>query len=233
MFSGLVNLETLDVSGNALTALPDGVFSGLVNLETLDVSGNALTALPDGVFSGLVNLETLDVSGNALTALPASVFNGLANLVTLDVADNALTALPEGLFEGLSSLMSVDFSGNDEAPFDLTAELVERPSPDLNSGFGVAITMAHGTPGPLKVILSATGALPTEALPSMGAGITESASIPFDWTGNGNATISIAEQGFTFYGISHAGLNFVAGEPLVVHASGSKGRDYLSNRFPS
>ena len=55
----LENLETLDLSGSALTTLPERVFEGLVSLRTLYLSGNALTTLPEGVFEGLGSLQYL------------------------------------------------------------------------------------------------------------------------------------------------------------------------------
>ena len=103
-FSGLGNLELLDLDGNQLTTLPMDVFSGLENLSTLILSVNALTTLPENVFSGFGNLERLSLSFNQLSTLPAGVFSGLGNLKSLGLGGNQLSTLPTGVFSGLSNL---------------------------------------------------------------------------------------------------------------------------------
>ena len=127
LFSGLVSLETLDLSGspylagNNLATLPEGIFSGLTSLETLSLTGNELASLPEGVFSGLASLETLNLSYHALTSLPAGLFSGLVSLETLDLsgspylAGNNLATLPEGIFSGLASLETLSLTGNELA----------------------------------------------------------------------------------------------------------------------
>lgn len=111
------NLISLDLSGNVLKDLPEGIGSlkslrilGLNNnqlrelpvelgtlehLEVLSLTGNALTSLPVEI-GGLVSLEQLNLKSNKLSALPVT----LGKLVALEVLvleDNVLTALPEGV----------------------------------------------------------------------------------------------------------------------------------------
>jgi Leucine-rich repeat (LRR) protein len=107
------DLQQLDASQNALTALPEHLPPGL---QTLDASQNALTALPEHLPLGL---QHLDVSQNALTALPEHLPRDLQGL---DVSQNALTVLPEHLPRNLQHL---DLSQN-----ELTA-LLERLPRDL------------------------------------------------------------------------------------------------------
>ena len=54
-FDGLTSLQELDLSGNQLSALPDGVFNGLTSLLTLRLNGNHLVGLTenDPLFAGL------------------------------------------------------------------------------------------------------------------------------------------------------------------------------------
>ena len=111
-FDGLANLETLDLSYNYLTALPEGVFRGLTDLQDLDLSSNVLTTLPEGLFQGLTNLLRLDLSIIRLTALPVDVFSGLSNLQVLYLGGNRLTALPADVFSSLSELQQLTLSGN-------------------------------------------------------------------------------------------------------------------------
>ena len=64
MFDGLTALRELQLSGNKLTELPDGVFDELTLLTTLSLRANNLTTLPDDVFDGLTALRELDLATN-------------------------------------------------------------------------------------------------------------------------------------------------------------------------
>ena len=109
-FAGLTGMHTLDLRGNKLTALPEGVFSGLSNLVYLNLSGaydpttrshgGQLTALPEGVFSGLSNLEALYLRGHQLTELPQDVFADLSRLRELYLDSNQIARLQRGVFFG-------------------------------------------------------------------------------------------------------------------------------------
>ncbi len=101
-------MQSLDVSGNQLTALPESL-GQLRKLQSIDVSSNQLTALPESL-GELAELQSLDVSGNRLTALPKSL-GQLTQLQSLDVSGNQLTALPKSLGQ-LAQLQSLDVSGN-------------------------------------------------------------------------------------------------------------------------
>ena len=143
---GLVSLETLDLSDNAVADLwplaemaalrrldlsgnrigDVSALSGLAALETLDLSGNAVSnAWP---LSGLVNLRRLDLSGNPLGDV--SALAGLAGLEVL-VLDGGGVAdvLPLALLPRLARL---DLSGNALADVTLLAELRSLARLDLS-----------------------------------------------------------------------------------------------------
>ena len=67
VFEPLSALSSLDLSGNQFEALKESYFSGLGNLEMLDLSNNELTqaGVPAGVFQDLSSLTNLDLTGNA------------------------------------------------------------------------------------------------------------------------------------------------------------------------
>merc|ERR1719469_2464 len=80
-------LRTLDLSGNALTELPD--FGALPSLTYLSVAGNQLAALPAAVWPQLPSLTALNAEGNA----PLADVSGLASCASLVTL--SLQACPE------------------------------------------------------------------------------------------------------------------------------------------
>ncbi|MES2832811.1 MAG: hypothetical protein V4695_12570 [Pseudomonadota bacterium] len=86
---------TLDLSGLALTSLPERLPE---NITTLQLSFNSLEALPEHLPAGLLHL---DAEHNFLTTLPETL---PASLISLNVANNQLSALPRGLPRGLKYL---------------------------------------------------------------------------------------------------------------------------------
>ncbi|MDR1072856.1 MAG: AAA family ATPase, partial [Treponema sp.] len=83
--------------------------------ETIDLSGNRLSKLPETIVN-LQNLKKLKASDNDLTELPENI-DRLSLLETLDVSHNRLTHLPDGI-KNLRRLKNFDFNLNklDEAP---------------------------------------------------------------------------------------------------------------------
>jgi Leucine-rich repeat (LRR) protein len=103
LFDGLVSLQTLDLTKNRLTCVPQEVRL-CTGMRHLSLRGNHITSLPDRSFNTLVALETLDLSENQLPSTPERLFDGLLSLRALDLANNRLTSLPEGVFRDLSAL---------------------------------------------------------------------------------------------------------------------------------
>ena len=110
------SLEVLDLSDNALTALPEdfhrfqklkrlfltnnqfhdipAVLAQCPQLQMISFKGNQLRTFAEGVFSEA--LEWLILTDNQLTALPAD-FGRYTRLRKLALAGNQLTALPESM----------------------------------------------------------------------------------------------------------------------------------------
>jgi hypothetical protein len=89
-FSGLPNLEILNVKGNPFTSLPIGVFSGLPKLKTLVIFDTQLASLPYDFLDGMDQLQDLHIFSNPFTEIPWSVWTRLArfeHLVNLDFND--------------------------------------------------------------------------------------------------------------------------------------------------
>lgn len=101
-------VKTLDVTNNALAALPSSIASNF-NLVKLIVAKNALLSLPREIGT-LSNLKLVNLDGNLLTALPPELCS-LERLETLSAADNEIASLPPDLAR-LRNLRILDVSGN-------------------------------------------------------------------------------------------------------------------------
>ena len=129
----LEKLETLDLSNNAVTALPPNSDKN-AKLRVLNVAGNRMSSLPFELLAslplieidaarnrlggvlfptsvpGLLDLKILDVANNALTSIVESGTIELPSLRSLNVTDNRLTQMPEML--GWTELDTLVMAGN-------------------------------------------------------------------------------------------------------------------------
>ena len=60
----LREITTLDLRNQSISSLSASDFDGLVRLETLDLSGNVLTSLPDGLFEELSLFDGMQADGS-------------------------------------------------------------------------------------------------------------------------------------------------------------------------
>ena len=89
-----------------LTTVPAGILAPLTGLTSLDLSGNQLPTLPDGLFQSLSgDLQTLDLSGQFRNTATANVetfevpltFSLTGDVATVTIATGAPRALTVGL----------------------------------------------------------------------------------------------------------------------------------------
>lgn len=81
----------------------------LLQIQILDISGNAITSLTDFDGLRLPSLQQLNCSSNRLTGLPD--MSSWQSLLALTAEDNNIAAIPEG-FVMLDKVKNVDFNGN-------------------------------------------------------------------------------------------------------------------------
>ncbi|KAI3513475.1 hypothetical protein L1887_20809 [Cichorium endivia] len=116
---GVETLQSLDLSNNFLTSIPQPIFSscrGLTGLKALNFSNNGLNG-PLPSFQGFRSLEVLDVSRNLFEDSIDLQFNGLNELKSLNLSENKfkgsinLTKLGNSNLEELQ-LSTNSFDGN-------------------------------------------------------------------------------------------------------------------------
>ena len=117
---GALSQLELDISGEALESLPEGVFDELKNLRVLRLSSNGLKSLPsEPVFKELDKLEYLYITIEDWKYLPQGVFGALKNLEVLRLPGvelgeySGLEALKDDVFSTLKKLKYLDLSHND------------------------------------------------------------------------------------------------------------------------
>jgi hypothetical protein len=134
-FRGMLHLIDLDLSGNALGQLPDGVFDNLPVLQRLEISGNRLhftvglfgasvplvdlscnecwlDALPTAALSRLQSLEHLELNRNNFVSLAENQFTSLAQLSSLSLDNSRISTISVGAFNGLGNLTALRLSHN-------------------------------------------------------------------------------------------------------------------------
>ncbi|KAI1846427.1 hypothetical protein JX266_007632 [Neoarthrinium moseri] len=116
-------LESLDLHGNTLIALPIGL-RRLQQLTSLNLTHNKLANGCLEIVSQILPLRDLKLGGNLLYGKMDSCFSALENLEILDLKGNEISALPDG-FERLSRLRILNINENafESLPFGILAQM--------------------------------------------------------------------------------------------------------------
>ena len=100
-----VVIDTLDMSGNRLTALNTGLLAETVAIVTFNVSRNKIELIASGAFRQFSSLTSIDLSDNRLSAIDQGTFDGdsRTTIHNLDLSSNRLTDI-DGAFSGMVNL---------------------------------------------------------------------------------------------------------------------------------
>ncbi|XP_047996847.1 protein artichoke-like [Leguminivora glycinivorella] len=131
---GFSQLHTIDLSHNAIKAIPDRYFSRFPNLLHLNLSHNYIKSFSVLSFEGLIQLQTLHVSDNELTEIGA-VFASLTNIKELFLDHNYLAKIEKNVFNTIPVLENLNLSWNSLADFEPTVfdSMVALRKLDLSS----------------------------------------------------------------------------------------------------
>ncbi|TSW48786.1 Toll-like receptor 4 [Bagarius yarrelli] len=112
----LPKLQHVDLSGNEINLFDccSKFFTGMPNIQILNLSRNAIIYLSKYPFAGLESLKILDIHLTNLRALNAQFkfFKSLKHLQYLDVSYTEITFLRTMAFRYLSSLKILNMAGN-------------------------------------------------------------------------------------------------------------------------
>jgi Leucine-rich repeat (LRR) protein len=80
--------------------------------NSLDLSSNRITSLPNGTFSNLSNLKVLGFGRNNLVRLDSAAFTVMKNTSWIDFSDNQIDAIEPNFFENFPGFTIINFRNN-------------------------------------------------------------------------------------------------------------------------
>jgi Leucine-rich repeat (LRR) protein len=117
-------LNKLDLSGNPLGSIEQGIFDPLISLEYLKLNRCNLTHIVDTAFRNVTNLKTFELSENYLTTVQwPMVLGNLQLLEYLDLRKSALDNLPVDAFANNSWLRTLVLAENEFHDLDVATTL--------------------------------------------------------------------------------------------------------------
>ncbi|GFG38429.1 hypothetical protein Cfor_01152, partial [Coptotermes formosanus] len=123
-FSLCTSLNKLDLSGNPLGSIEEGILDPLTSLEHLQLNRCNLTHIADTAFKNVTNLKTLELSGNYLTNVKwTMVLHNLQLLEYLDLRKSALNNLPGDAFVNNNWLRNLVLAENELRDLDVATTL--------------------------------------------------------------------------------------------------------------
>lgn len=111
-FHPLINLKVLDLAGNQIKGIEEGLLKGCENLQDLFLDRNSFTSVPSMSLNGPKALRTLSLTYNNIAQLKAEQFTGQRALERIDLRHNQITTIEGGSFSGLTQPKEILLSGN-------------------------------------------------------------------------------------------------------------------------
>ncbi|XP_034488669.1 protein artichoke [Drosophila innubila] len=108
----LKNLRLLDLSGNKIKLIEEGVLKGCVDLKEFYMDRNSLTAVPVNSLNGPTALRHLSLRQNHIATLHRESFSAQSQLEIIDLRYNTLRSIDSQAFHGLRKIREIKLAGN-------------------------------------------------------------------------------------------------------------------------
>ena len=112
-FHGLQGIQSIDISRNVLTSLPENLFRGLTSLLHIDLGQNRISVINKTLFHGLINIKRIYLNDNHLSYIEEGFFNKLDKLMVLQLDSNKIKTIGGNPFSPSSSLRELHLQNND------------------------------------------------------------------------------------------------------------------------
>lgn len=114
----LPTLEELDLSGNSIKGLEEGLFIGCDVLKVLHLNRNNMQAIPSSSLNGPKSLKILSLRENRIVTIRQGSFTSQKSLEEIDLHSNMISSIEGGAFIGLSQLQILDLGRNRLSKFN-------------------------------------------------------------------------------------------------------------------
>ncbi|KAL1505524.1 hypothetical protein ABEB36_005070 [Hypothenemus hampei] len=175
-FRGLKHLDHLDLSGNHIKAIEEGIFEGCDNLKELLLNDNDFKVVPSTSLNGpkslrllslnnnnivsikidsfgsQTKLETINLNNNLIATIETGAFFQLENVKTLKLARNRLSKFNSDVFLGAETLTHLDLSENFIVEFPTVALKVFENLRHLNLSANLIQNLDNSNLGPLSTL---------------------------------------------------------------------------------
>ncbi|PSN49301.1 hypothetical protein C0J52_09408 [Blattella germanica] len=122
-FHGLSRLKLLDLSGNLIKGIEEGILKGCDNLQELLLDNNCLTTVPSSSLNGPRTLKVLSLTNNRIGIIRTGAFQSQRSLENLDLSYNLVVTLEARALAGLNRLRTLYLAHNRLTRFNSDPEL--------------------------------------------------------------------------------------------------------------
>ncbi|XP_067618884.1 chaoptin [Eurosta solidaginis] len=111
-FHPLKNLKTLDLSGNKIKSIEEGLLKGCTNLKEFYMDRNCLSTVPSNSLNGPDALRHFSLRNNHITILHYEAFIAQPLLEIIDLRHNEIKTVEGMAFQGLRAIREIKLAGN-------------------------------------------------------------------------------------------------------------------------
>ena len=119
MLKSFINATILQLPGNNIQSVCNGLFLHGRQLIVLNVAFNKIESLQKYCFPGFIKLEHIGINNNLIKVIQSETLYNLVNLKFMNISNNFLNYFPKTLFYNTKSLKILSIKNNSLKYFDL------------------------------------------------------------------------------------------------------------------